>query len=268
VTRDHARKKAVRARMDASSESYSTAARKLGAARATGDPAAAEVIIARVNSTLASPRARIEMRADWVSSRGLGRQERHRPGPVGRLAAFAAKAVVRRISPETDLASVREKLKRGLMHPAGEGFVEPAAERYRIDFGEFAVMEFNGQHYRGVPGTPLQARHRTQEFPGAPLELLRTLRDVTDARPAGHETVHGTPCQIIAVRVGPAEFTVWIDGDHIRRVQTEESGSSERISLSLRKTLELWDFGAEDVSADWTHLPSFQTAEDRTTSDR
>jgi hypothetical protein len=63
-------------------------------------------------------------------------------------------------------------------------------------------------------------------------------------------TVRGTPCLTIAARAGSAEFTVWIDDEHIRRVQTEESGSSERISLSLRKTLELWDFGAEDVSAD------------------
>lgn len=269
VTRDHARKKAIRARMDASGEPYSTAARELGAARAAGDPAAAdEVIIARVNRTLASPGARIEMRTDWGSRWGLGRQERHRPGPVGRLATFAAKAVVKRISPETDLASVREKLRQGLLHPAGEGFIEPAADRYRIAFGEFAVMKFNGQHYRGASGESLEARHRSEEFPGAPLELLRRLRDVTDARQVGHETVRGTPCQIIAARVGAAEFTVWIDDEYIRRVQTKQGGSSERIDLSLTKTLELWDFGAEDVSADWTHLPSFRTAEHRTTSDR
>jgi hypothetical protein len=265
VTRDHARKKAIRARMDASGESYSTAARKLGADRATGDPVAAdEVIIARVNSTLASPGARIEIRADWGSRWGLG----HRSGPVGRLAMFAAKAAVKRISPETDLASVRERLKGALFQPAGEGFVEPASDRYQIDYGEIAEMQFNGQCYRGAPGTPLQqARQHGQEVPATPLELLRKLRDVTDARQVGHETVRGTPCQIIAARVGSAEFTVWIDDEHIRRVQSEESGSSERINLSLRKTLELWDFGAEDVSADWTHLPSFRTAEHRATSD-
>jgi len=165
-----------------------------------------------------------------------------------------------RISPETDFASVREKLKQGLMHPAGEGFIEPAADRYQIDFGDHARMQFNGQHYRGVPGTPLQARHRSQEDPAEPLELLRRLRDVTDARPVGNETVRGTPCRVIAVRAGSAGFTVWIDDEYIRRVQTDVSGSSERISLSLRKTLELWDFGAVDGSADWTHLPSFRMA--------
>jgi hypothetical protein len=266
VTRDHARKKAIRARMDASGESYSTAARKLGADRTTGDPVAAdEVIIARVSSTLASSGARIETRADWSSRWGLG----HRSGPVGRLATFAAKAAVKRISPETDLASVRERLKGALFHPVGEGFVELAAGRYQIDYGGFAEMQFNGQRYRGAPGTPLQqARQDSREFPPAPLQLLWGLRDVTDARQVGHETVRGTPCQIIAARVGSAEFTVWIDDEHIRRVQSEEGGSTERIDLSLRKTIELWDFGAEDVSVDWTHLPSFRTAEHRTTSDR
>jgi hypothetical protein len=259
VTRDHARKKAIRARMDASGETYSTAARKLGAAGAAGDPAAAdEVIIARVNSTLASPGARVGMRADWGSRWGLGRPAGHRPGRVERLAAFAAKAVVKRISPETDLVSVREKLTGALFHPAGEGFIELAADRYQIDFGGIAVMQFNGQHYRGAPGALLEDKHRWEEFPDAPLELLRRLRDVTDARPAGHETVRGTPCQIIAVRVGSAEYTVWVDEEHIRRVQTEQGGSSERIDLSLTRTLELWDFGTGDVPADWTHLPSFQ----------
>ena len=255
MTRDRARKKAIRAQMDASGEPYSTAARKLGAA---GDPAAtAEVLFARVNSTLASQGARIEIRADWGSRWGLGRPEGHRPGRVERLATFAAKAVVKRISPETDLASVREKLKQGLLHPAGEGFVQPAADQYRIAFGGFAVMKFNGQHYRGESGKPLdEARHRSEEFAGAPLELLRSLRDVTDARQIGHETVRGTPCQIIAARAGSTEFTIWIDDEHIRRVQIEQGGSSERIDLSLTKTLELWDFGAQDVPADWTHLPS------------
>lgn len=259
MTRDHARKKAIRARMDASGETYSTAARKLDAASAGGGPAAPyAVLIARVNSTLASPGARIGMRADWGSRWGLGRPAGHRPGRVGRLATFAAKAVVKRISPETDLASVREKLTGALFHPAGEGFIEPAADRYQIDYGGIAVMQFNGQRYRGAPGAPLEDKHRWEDFPDAPLELLRRLRDVTDARPAGHETVRGTPCQIIAARAGSAEYTVWIDEEHIRRVQTEQSGSSERIDLSLTKTLELWDFGTGDIQADWTHLPSFQ----------
>jgi hypothetical protein len=256
VTKDHARKKAIRARMDASGETYSTAARKLGA---VGAPAPTDaVIIARVNSTLASPGARIALRADWGSRWGLGRPS----GRAGRLATFtasAAKAVVKRVLPETDLASVRDKLTGALFHPAGEGFIEPSADRYQLDYGGIALMQFNGQHYRGEPGAPLLDKHRWKEdFPDGPLEVLRRLRDVTEARPVGHETVRGTPCQVIAVTAGSAEYTVWIDDEHVRRVQDEQGGSSERIDLSLTKTLELWDFGTEDIPADWTHLPSFQ----------
>jgi len=259
VTRDHARKKAIRARMNASGETYSTAARKLDAA--SGGPAEPNaVLIARVNSTLASPAARIGIRADWGSRWGLGRAPWHRPGRVEQLAASAARVVGRRVAAEAGLARVREKLAGALFHPAGEGFIEPAAGRYQIDYGGIAVMEFNRQSYRGAPGAPLEEKHRWEGYPDAdaPLKLLRRLRDVTDARSAGHETVRGTPCEIIAASVGSAEYTVWIDGEHIRRVRTEQSGSSERIDLSLTKTLELWDFGTGDIPVDWTHLPSFQ----------
>jgi hypothetical protein len=251
VTSDHARKKAIRARMDATGEPYSTAARKIDA---VGDPAAAAaVLIARVDSTLASPRARVGLRMDWGSGWGLVWPPGHRPGSVERLATFAARAVARR----TGLASLRDKLTGALFHPAGEGFVEPAADRYQLDFRGHAVMQFDGQHYRGPAGAPLQGRHRDEEFPDAPLKLLRRLRGATDARDAGQETVRGTLCQVIAARLGPDECTVWVDDKHIRRVRTVQRGSSDRVDLSMTKTLELWDFGAEDVPADWTRLPSF-----------
>lgn len=108
MTRDRARKKAIRARMDANGETYTTAARKLDAARVgDGAVAPATVLIACVNRTLASPGARIALRVDWASRWGLGRPAGHRPGRVGRLATFAADAVVKRISPGTDLATVR-----------------------------------------------------------------------------------------------------------------------------------------------------------------
>jgi hypothetical protein len=252
VTRNRARKKAIRARMDASGEPYSTAARKLDAAGPALAPVTAGEIIARVNSTLTSPRARIEIRMDrdidWVP----GRQERDRPGPAGRLATFAGEAVWKLIFKQ-----------QRFMHLAGEGFIEPAASRYQIDFGGYAMMHFNGQHYSGAPGRQLRSRHRTEnpsENPFEPLEVLGKLRDVTDARQIGHETVRGTPCRAIAVRAGSAEFTVCIDDEHVRRIQTEDSITGERASTSTRYTLELWDFGAEDGPADWTHLPSFRTA--------
>jgi hypothetical protein len=156
------------------------------------------------------------------------------------------------------------------VHPEGEGFLEPAAGRYQLVYGgAHAVMQLDGERYQGPAGVPLQDRHRSQTpDPEEPLGLLAKLRDVTDARETGQEAVRGTPCRVIAVTAGSAEFTVWIDDEHIRRVQTKSGGSSAQVSLSLTKTLELWDFGARDVSVDWTRLPGFRAAEHETASGR
>ena len=54
VTRDRARKKSVRARMAASGEPYSVAARKLGRTGAAGE-AARDEVITRMEATLAAP---------------------------------------------------------------------------------------------------------------------------------------------------------------------------------------------------------------------
>jgi hypothetical protein len=241
--------------MAASGEPYSTAARELGATGPGSDPAAAGKIVERANSTLAAPRARIEVRTDRDFSQVPGRRERRRPSPAVRLIRFAANAAWTRFSPGMDLASA-------FGHQAGEGFVEPAADRYQIDFGAYALMYVNGLHYGGPPGRMLEANHRHRKERNErndPLELLRKLRDVTDARYVGHETVRGTPCRSVAVRAGSAEFTIWIDDEHIRRIQAGESWPS----FSETRTLELWDFGAEDGSADWTRLPSLRTVEHR-----
>lgn len=230
------------------------------------DPAAADEVVARANSTLAALHARIEIRTDRdIATRVPGRQERRGPGPVGRLARLAASAAWKRLSPEMDLESAREYLGQTFRHQVGEGFVEPAADRYQIIFGGYAVMYVNGQHYGGEPGKPLQANHRSRNDRGDPLDLLRKLRGVTDARHVGHEAVRGTPCHVVAVSVGPAEFTVWADDEHIRRIQAGDSASAGDAgvssTVSSRETLELWDFGTEDGSADWTRLPRLRTAE-------
>src|SRR5882762_6841981 len=107
VTRDRARKKAVRARMAASGEPYTVAARALAAAKPQSDMAAVRAIITCANSTLAVPSSRIELRTDWESAPGPGRPERRPPGPAGRLARRAASAAWRRIAPGTDAASLR-----------------------------------------------------------------------------------------------------------------------------------------------------------------
>ena len=266
MTRDRARKKAIRARMAASGEPYSTAARKLDSASRDDDSAVADEVVARANSTLAAPRARIELRMDRdvTQSRSRARPERRLlPRPVTRLARFAAEAAWKRISPEMDLAGVRDEFLRQMTHRVGEGFVEPAADRYQIDFGGYAEMRFNGHYYGGASGMPLRAS-QPHEPPGdpldEPLEWLRKLRDVTGTRPAGHETVRGTPCRVVAARADSLEFTIWFDDEHIRRVQSVWNAPAKFVSGSVTRTLELWDFGAEDGPADWTHLPNTRMA--------
>ncbi len=263
MTRDRARKKAIRARMAASGEPYNAAARKLDAARPVDDPAVTDEVVARANSTLATPRARIEVRMDRDFTVSRARPKRRLPRPIARLARFAADAAWKRISPEMDLAGVREVFKQNFLHPIGEGFVEPIADRYQIDFGGYAQMHFNGQYYGGASGEPLRANNH-QKPPDdpldEPLEFLRKLRGVTGARHIGDETVRGTLCRVVAARADSVEFTVWIDDEHIRRIQSVWNGSDQRVNGSVSRTLELWDFGTADDSADWTHLPSFRAA--------
>ena len=121
MTRDRARKKAVRARMAATGEPYSVAARELDDTPAASAAVVREVI-ARVNATLAAPSAWVENRRDS----DFGSPEpvpRSRPSPLGRLARLAAGAAWKRIAPEVDVAEVRERL----LHQVGVGFVEPAS---------------------------------------------------------------------------------------------------------------------------------------------
>jgi hypothetical protein len=246
-------------RMAASGEPYNVAARKLDAAEPVSNPAVADDVVARANSTLTAPRARIEVLRDFT--RPLAQPERRPPGLVARLAGRAAEAVWKRISPEMDLATMRETFRQSFTHLVGEGFVEPAADRYQLDFGGYAEMHFDGEYYGGASGRPLRANHH-QKPPDdplqEPLELLRRLRDVTEARHVGHETVRGTSCRVVATRVGSRELTVWIDDERIRRIQWVWNVPGESASGSVVRTLELWDFGAEDDSADWTHLPKFR----------
>ncbi len=267
MTSDHARKKAIRARMDASGEPYSVAARKFDAGPAADAQSAVADVAARVSSSLASPRAQIMFRTDWAYSLGT----EYRLNPVERLAASAARAVGKLTPSRTYLGSVRERVTRAIVHPQGEGFIEPAAGRFQLVYGgAYAIMQLDGERYDGPAGVPLPDRHhRRPPEPEEPLGLMEKLRDVTDARQTGREAVRGTPCRVIAVTVGPAEFTVWIDDEHVRRIQTWSGASSPRAgSLSLMKTLELWDFGARDASVDWTRLPGFRAAGHETASGR
>jgi hypothetical protein len=255
VTRDRARKKAIRARMAASGEPYSVAARKLAAAGPAGGAADVREIIARAGKTLAEPSARIELRIDTVLPE---RPPRPDPGPLGRLARRSARAVWERIAPVVSAADLREAFTR----QAADGFLEPAAGRYQLDFGGYAVMCVDGRQFAGMPGTPLQASYRQRRPPAGryePLGLLMPLQGTTGAQHVGDETVRGTPCRVVAVRTGSAELTVWVDDQHVRRIRFEEHASSRQASVSRIVTLDLWDFGVPVDSLDWSRLPSFRT---------
>ena len=214
-------------------------------------------VIARVNATMAAPSARIEYRRD--SDFGpRERRTRPRPGPVGRLARLAAGAAWKRIAPGVDVGEV---LRETFFHQVGVGFVEPAAGRYQIDYGAYAQMYIDGQLFGGLSGAPLGDNNRSRrELPreNDPLRLLGLLREVTRAQYSGTETLRGTPCRAVAVLAGSAELTVWIDDEHVRRIQSEWRAPGPRRDGSVTLAFELWDFGVPVGSLDWSRLPSFQ----------
>ncbi len=163
-----------------------------------------------------------------------------------------------RVAPGWDGARLRDAFE----HQLGAGFIEPAAGRYQVDFGGYAEMYMDGSRFGGLSGQPLQPRrqgHLGRDQLHDPLGMLGILQQVTDARHVGRETVRGTPCRKVAVRAGDTEFAVWVDNEHIRRIQAEGRASDAHLSVSKRQALELWDFGAADDSLDWLHLPSFRT---------
>ena len=183
------------------------------------------------------------------------RPERRRPGPAGRLARAAWKGIA-----STGYAT---RLRDMFLHHTAEGFIEPAAGQYMIDFGGSAEIGVNGKRFSGQSGQLLQPRlqnHRVPAptVPDKPLGLLTQLQGATDARHTGEEAVRGTPCHVLAVLAGPAELTVWIDDAHIRRIESAEHASGQYSSVTKKWTVELWDFGVVIDSLDWSRLPSFR----------
>ena len=252
MTRDRARKKAIRARMAASGEPYSVAARGLGAAPPGGDAETIRQVNARAEATLAAPSARIEWRIDTDVTHP--ERPRRRPGLAARLATAAWK----HLAPGMDVADLRDAFR----HQHGEGFLEPAAGRYQVDYGGYAELRTDGRRYAGLSGAPLGPRFRDdrpREQHDDPLGLLEMVRAGTDARQVGTEAVRGAMCRKVAVRAGSAKLTVWIDDDHIRRVRYAECAPGPDTAVVRSWTLELWDFGVPADSLDWSRLPSFRT---------
>jgi hypothetical protein len=102
--------------------------------------------------------------------------------------------------------------------------------------------------------------------------------DATDAALEGTDTLHGTLCQRLAAHVdlarasaasgeglrpplverfedlGAMPVTVWIDGQHIRRIRFEHGPPAQHLT-----TLDLWEFGVPAGDLDWSRLPTFRS---------
>jgi hypothetical protein len=219
VTQDRARKKAIRERMATSGEPYSVAARKLAAPGPASESEVVRAVTARAENTLAAPTARIEIRL-YLDGIWSPRGER-RPALLARLAGSAVKAAWEgAIS-----AKARTRLRDAFTRFAAAGIIEPAAGRYQ-----------------------LSGANPWAQYGDDPLDWLRRLHSVSQAEYAGDETLRGTPCRKLAASDGILEFSVWIDEEHIRQVQTVQPAGDEPGTMT--KTVELWDFGVPARSPD------------------
>jgi hypothetical protein len=126
----------------------------------------------------------------------------------------------------------------------------------------------DGRRFGGLSGEPLGPRYeiRPHRFRrDDPLDALRKLQRATAARWAGTDQVRWTACRVVTATVGADEFTVWIGGQHVQRLQTLERGSGRYARATTTETVELWDFGVPVDDLDWSRLPDFRTdcGEDR-----
>jgi hypothetical protein len=288
VTRDRARKQAIRARMASSDEPYSVAARRLAAAEpdlgeedstepdSAGPDAAA--VIACVERTLAAPSARVISRLDLELPGTTEADRRHARG-------------------------LRGLARRGLgsffnlfLHQTREGFAEPAAQRYMVGQRAHAELFAAGRLYRGRPGRLLTTL--TPDRPGDGEDVdhnlfwpLWALSGATAASFDGTEMVQDSLCRRYVVQADldraaaggqagsgdwpvrfvkeprpphPPALTVWTDGQYVRRVRFANQAVND-ISPDLNGYgslihVELWDFGVPVTQLDWSRLPDFTTS--------
>lgn len=247
MTRDRARKQSIRARMAASAEPYSVAARKLAGDAEPGGAAAVSVLRDRIDATLAVPNARIQVRSET----NLGTR---RDLPA-RLVRFISALVSKRIAPGVGTST------GGLL---GEGFVEPPTGRYQIYWGGgYATVVTGDRQFFGRSGEPVE-EHPTADSDAwkVPLEPLEYMRGAVacgaaSARFSGEDIVRGTPCRVIAAATGSREFTVWADDVSIRRISDRTAWPGLWGKTKGEVTLELWDLGAAEAP-DWSRFPGPQ----------
>lgn len=242
---------------------------------AAGGPEAAREVVACSKRTLAAPSVRIELYREFRCVQA----KRPRPagwrGDVLRLAGKATELLMDTGWRLTTRREVSGGLKLGQM--VGEGIAEPARGRYMLNSGSFAQLHTGGKTFSGRSGRSVEAVHASPggQQAGEVLWLLRLLLGTTDASLDGTETIRGTACRKLAVhadlerasnadgeglqpppvkrfeelRALPA--TVWIDGQHVRRVRFEQGSPARQIS-----TLDLWEFGGPVGELDWSRLPT------------
>src|SRR5436190_5260577 len=243
-----------------------------------GDQLSDEVV-ACAERTLAFPRARIELSRDW---RFMWPDRAHPPRrhggllrPLGKLAKAAAK--------QAGKAAWRHWAKdHDPGHLTAEGVIEPPARRHMIDFGSYAELYKDGKRWGGRSGRPIATLDPWP--PDRQIDLwwlLDVLRGATDASLEREEVLHGTTCRRLAVRVDLARastlapsglhvpsverfeelnalpVTVWIDGEHVRRVSFTEGDTT-----SSTLTLDIVGFDPATGALDWERLPTFRSPEE------
>jgi hypothetical protein len=239
MTRDRARKRSVRARMSASGEPYSVAARKLTDDAEPGD-AVVSLLRDRIDATLAAPSARVQFRFES----NLGTRQDIR----AKLARFLGDTALKLIVPGMG-GSVAGR--------HGEGFIEPPAGRYQIYWGGYATVVTGGRQFFGRPGEPVEEHPAPDSDEGEEESLLEPLADMrgaASARFSGEDIVRGTPCRVIAAETRSREFTVWVDDAHVRQMSSKSATPSLWGTVTAEVTLELWDFGVATEALDWSRF--------------
>ena len=249
MTKDRARKKKIRARMTASGEPFSVAARKLDDTK-RDDINATDQIAARIDATLAESTARFSIRQGVVDTS-------LEPGesadtPFARLVSRVLKAAWERAVSEQTRRRLRDTITGG---PGAVGVVEPTARRLQMRMGPHAVACIGDIWYSSWSGEPWpdgepQGPSDWTTLGENPLHLLTRLRGMTPFRYAGDEPIRQTRCRKFTAG---DDVTVWIDDEHVRQVTTVTSRSDDTASI---ETLELWDFGLAGGALDWTGFPA------------
>jgi hypothetical protein len=235
-----------------------------------GSTLAAAEVVATAQRTLAAPSARVAFHQSWNVPK-LEAPRRRRRGGLLRVLLWPIKLAFR-------MAWRRAIGGRRFGALSAKGILEPATGRHMIDYGSYAEIYKDGDRFGGRSGRPVKTLEPWPpgEKDTEMLWLLRLALGVVDASEEADQDLHGTSCKKLAVRIdfekalaatnahlpSPAvdrfellhalPATVWIDPEHVRRIEFTDLGSRHLV-------LELWDFGLDTAEYDWSRLPTFRS---------